>query len=98
MGSASDILDEGALLQHSNGVSATATQPSRYRILVHVALVLIVLISVPLFLLTTLPSDPLKAADVILREARIIVCPVLSYNTLLCCNNALRTGDGRMDT
>lgn len=98
MDSASDTFDEGALLLHSNGDSATAARPNGYRILVHIVLVLIVLISVPLFLLTTLPSDPLKAADEILRKAPIIVCPVLSHNPLHCCNNALRTGDGRMDT
>jgi surface polysaccharide O-acyltransferase-like enzyme len=98
MDSASDILDEGALLLHSNGVSATAARPNGYRILVHIVLVLIVLISVPFFLLITLPSDPLKAANIILRKAPIIVCPVLSHIALLCCYNALRTGDGRMDT
>ena len=77
MDPASDILDENAtLLQHSNGFSTTAARPNYNRILIHAGLVIVVLISVPLFLWTTLPSDPLKAADIILRKAPTIICPV----------------------
>lgn len=85
MDPASDFLDEGAtLLPHSNGVSTTAVpRPCSYRILIHAGLVLIVLITVPLFLCAGLPSDPLKAAEVILSRAPIIVCPVLSYNVVI---------------
>lgn len=70
----SDFLDEGAtLLLHSNGVSTTpARPPCGYRLLIHTGLVLIVLITVPLFLCAGLPSDPLKAAEIILSRTPII--------------------------
>jgi len=93
MDTASDTVNEGApLIPHSNGISTTATRPNgyRYRVLVRVGLVLIVLVFIPLFLFTKhpsswtgdggLPSDPLEAADVILRGAPIIVCPMFSRN------------------
>ncbi|KAI9457104.1 membrane dipeptidase-domain-containing protein [Lactarius psammicola] len=85
MDPASDTLNEGAsLLPHSNGTSATAARPNghRYRIIVRAGLVLILLISLPIFLFTKhpnswaggggLPPDPLKAADIILSGAPII--------------------------
>jgi hypothetical protein len=84
--SSSDTCNEGAaLLPHSNGISTTAARPNgRYRVFVHAGLILIVLISIPLFLFTEhlgswtgdggLPSDPLEAADVILSGSPIIVC------------------------
>lgn len=92
MDTASDPRNEGAaLLPHSNGISTTAARPNgyRYRALVHVWLVLIVVISIPLFLFTKptswvgggLPPDPLDAADVILSGAPVIVCPMFSRNT-----------------
>jgi hypothetical protein len=85
MDPASDFLDEGAtLLPHSNGVSITpARRPYGYRLLIHTGLVLIVLVTVPLFLCAGLPSDPLKAAEAILSRAPIIVCPVLSHNFVI---------------
>lgn len=76
--------NEGAaLLPHANGLSTTAARPNghRNRVLVRVGLVLVVLIFVPLFLFTKhpdswtgggLPSDPHKAAHVILSGAPVI--------------------------
>lgn len=85
MDPASDFLNEGAtLLPHSNGVSATAVRrPSNYRIFIYAGLVLIVFITIPIFLSSGLLSDPLKAAEVILSRAPIIVRHMLSHSIVI---------------